>query len=136
MYAVNLNLVKVCTLFIEFNADVETQDNEGRTPLHIAASSNSPDVVPIICEGDCHLEEPDAEGDTALHIAVSMNHWEVVKALLQEGTNPSTQNEQVRPQQPQKSPLRVPPPTNTSLRSLNTASLARRATNRLMLRPG
>ena len=79
---------------MEFNADVDYKDNEGRTALHIAASAGHSEVIPVICEGDCELESKDRDGDTALHIAVSLNFSEVVNTLLAVGCNASVQNDQ------------------------------------------
>ena len=92
MYAVNLNLVSVCSLMMEFDCDVEMRDNSGRTPLHIAVAAGNAAVIPVIAEGDCDLESLDADGDTPMHVAVELDHVEVVKTLLQLGMDTSVQN--------------------------------------------
>ena len=92
MYAVNLNLVKVCSLMMEFNCDVDMRDNSGRTPLHIAVAAGNAEVIPVIAEGDVDLEAKDADGDTAMHIAVELDHVSCLKSLLSLGMASSVQN--------------------------------------------
>ena len=40
----------VARVLLQLRADPHAKQQDGQSALHIAASSNSPDVVPIICE--------------------------------------------------------------------------------------
>ena len=53
-------------------ADVEAQDDGGRTPLHQAASGGSPEIIGAILETGTRVDPVDGEGRTPLHLATAM----------------------------------------------------------------
>jgi ankyrin repeat protein len=70
-------------------ADPNTRDHTGRTPLHLAAMSSTPEVVRALVDAGARLVARLADGRTALHLAAARGHVEIVKILL----NKSAANE-------------------------------------------
>jgi hypothetical protein len=52
---------------MRWDADVDTHDNDGRSPLHWAAYKGFPDAVKLLLYMDAHISRPDKEGCTPLH---------------------------------------------------------------------
>ncbi|MDE0217992.1 MAG: ankyrin repeat domain-containing protein [Spirochaetaceae bacterium] len=53
-------------------ANVESQDDGGRTPLHRAAVSGSPEIIGALLETGTSVDPVDTEGRTPLHLAAAM----------------------------------------------------------------
>ncbi|KAK7951449.1 uncharacterized protein PG986_007177 [Apiospora aurea] len=71
-------------------ADPNQRDYTGRTPLHLAASSSTPEIVKCLVDHGARLIPRLADGRTALHLASARGSVEIVKILLQK----SVENEQ------------------------------------------
>jgi ankyrin repeat protein len=65
------------------------QDEDGRTPLHWAASGNKVAVVTKLLEASANPDTEDEAGWTALHIAASVGSVESATKLLDVGPHPS-----------------------------------------------
>jgi hypothetical protein len=70
--------------------DVNRRDYTGRTPLHLAAMSSSPEIVRCLINAGARLVARLVDGQTALHIAANRGSAEIVKALM----NKSLANEE------------------------------------------
>ncbi|KAK3329602.1 hypothetical protein B0H66DRAFT_31713 [Apodospora peruviana] len=70
-------------------ADPNSRDYTGRTPLHLAVMSSSPEVVRILVAAGARLVSRLADGRTALHLAAVRGDTEIVKILM----NKSVANE-------------------------------------------
>ncbi|KAK8125105.1 uncharacterized protein PG998_000864 [Apiospora kogelbergensis] len=71
-------------------ADPNQRDYTGRTPLHLAVSCSTPQVVKCLVDHGSRLIPRLADGRTALHLAAARGNVEIVKILLDK----STENEQ------------------------------------------
>lgn len=71
--------------------DPNTRDYTGRTPLHLAVSSSSLDIVDLLISHGSRLVARLADGKTALHLAAIRGSAEMVSALLRK----SEANEEV-----------------------------------------
>jgi ankyrin repeat protein len=81
----------------EFNADVDTRDVEGRTPLHFAShgyylggritAPSLSNVARLLLEHGADVNAQDNEGVTPLHVAALYGRIEVVRTLLEHGAN-------------------------------------------------
>ena len=72
-------------LINEKQADVNKQDRDGNTPLHLATMNNSILVVNTLLEMKCEAMKKNVKGETALKIALSMEHYDIV-FLIREAT--------------------------------------------------
>jgi ankyrin repeat protein len=63
-------------------ADPDTRDYTGRTPLHLAAMSSTPEIVRALVDAGARLVARLADGRTALHLAAARGDVEIVKILL------------------------------------------------------
>ena len=60
---------------------VDTQNNDGKTPLHWAAVRNNPTAVRMFIENDCNINIKDNKGETALDNAKECNMDEIITLL-------------------------------------------------------
>jgi ankyrin repeat protein len=56
-------------VLLEHGANVSVEDNQGRTPLHLAAISGSVDTVRVLLEHGANVGAEDNNGRTAFQIA-------------------------------------------------------------------
>jgi ankyrin repeat protein len=64
-------------------ADPNARDHTGRTPLHLAVMSSTPEVVRALVNAGARLVARLADGKTALHLAAARGNVEIVKILLE-----------------------------------------------------
>ncbi|KAL4885830.1 ankyrin repeat-containing domain protein [Aspergillus karnatakaensis] len=70
--------------------DVNRRDHTGRTPLHLACMTSTPDIVQYLVDNGARLIARVADGKTALHLAAARGSAEIVRILLRK----SEQNEE------------------------------------------
>lgn len=66
-------------------ADIDCIDEDGWSPLMIAASSNNIEKSSILIQNNANLNIQNSFGNTALHYAVSKNYTPIVKLLIDAG---------------------------------------------------
>ncbi|KAH7026489.1 uncharacterized protein B0I36DRAFT_273482 [Microdochium trichocladiopsis] len=64
-------------------ADPNTRDYTGRTPLHLAVTSSTVEIVKCLVDHGARLVARLADGQTALHLAAARGNVEMVKLLLE-----------------------------------------------------
>ncbi|KAI1467469.1 ankyrin [Daldinia caldariorum] len=64
-------------------ADPNKRDYTGRTPLHLAVSSSTPQIVKCLVDHGARLVARLADGRTALHLAATRGDIEILKILLE-----------------------------------------------------
>lgn len=62
--------------------DPNTRDFTGRTPLHLAVTESSPEVVQLLIDHNARLVARLVDGKTALHLAAIRGNVEIISALL------------------------------------------------------
>ena len=67
-------------------ADPNTRDHTGRTPLHLAVTSSTAEIVKCLVDHGARLVARLADGRTALHLAAERGHIEIVKILMEKST--------------------------------------------------
>lgn len=70
---------------LEQGIDVDVTNNEGQTPLHLAASQELVEMVTFLLENHADVHATDNDGWDALMYAVSNGSPEVVKVLVEHG---------------------------------------------------
>jgi ankyrin repeat protein len=67
-------------------------DARGDTPLHLAASGDSRDVLEWLLTMQPALDQVNKQGDTALHIACRAGHEHIARQLLAAGAATGIRN--------------------------------------------
>ncbi|KAI0111527.1 ankyrin [Daldinia grandis] len=74
-------------------ADPNERDYTGRTPLHLAVISSTPQIVKCLVDHEARLIARLADGRTALHLAAARGDIEILKILL-EKSNANEEDEE------------------------------------------
>ena len=74
--------VETVAILLEYRADVNHQDNEGMTPLLVAAFEGRRAACELLLEADADVDQADHSGRTPLLAAASMGHSRIVELLL------------------------------------------------------
>ncbi|KAK0624036.1 hypothetical protein B0T14DRAFT_428976 [Immersiella caudata] len=64
-------------------ADPNKRDYTGRSPLHLAVMSSTPEVVRLLVQSGARITARLADGRTALHLAAERGHPEMVRILME-----------------------------------------------------
>ena len=84
--AARLGLPEIIKDLLEKGADIRSTDNDGQTPLHVAARAKAAAAVSVLVnEEDVDVNATDNDGQTPLHVAAEVKDSEVVRRLLKEG---------------------------------------------------
>lgn len=67
------DLASLKFLLTQNPGDAQARDRQGRTPLHWAALSEQPEVIPVLIQAGADASASDADGNTPLHLALV--HW-------------------------------------------------------------
>ncbi|KAH9970076.1 ankyrin repeat-containing domain protein [Russula compacta] len=97
---VDSRFLEVVRVLIELNADVNSRDNEGKTPLNrllcISHGDGGFELAKFLLDHGADADTVDNEGSTLLHAASSRGCVKVVQLLLERGGNIHVQNEMGR----------------------------------------
>ena len=72
----------IAKLFVEHKANVNAQNLDGSTPLHVFAERKHFEHTKLLIDHDADVALKDNEGKTALHIAASHSRFMNMKLLL------------------------------------------------------
>ena len=72
----------VCQVFIGAGADIETKNDEGRSPLLLASRSGALATVKMFVEAGADVRATGAEGATCLMFAAYCGHTDIVRYLV------------------------------------------------------
>ena len=85
-YAADWGDCPVFELLLDTELDIDTCDEFGSAPIHIACKNGHRDIVRLLIRKNCDLNISDDESlSTPLHIASEMCHSDIVKILLDSG---------------------------------------------------
>jgi hypothetical protein len=87
-YAVaNYHNIKMLKLLLDSNADINAQNNRGKTALHWAATSTRPRTVLALLRAGADVDPQDLDQETPLHKAARFNRVDAAKALIVHGAD-------------------------------------------------
>lgn len=69
----------------EFGADLECQDGEGNTPLHMAVKGSCAQTVEVLLNRGANVNARNKKGVTPLSISKFLGHEEITQLLIDEG---------------------------------------------------
>ena len=69
-------------LLLQHSADVNTQDNQLWTPLHLASSQGLLKAAQVLLKYGARVDLPNKQGQTPLHLAAKHGHPEMIQLLL------------------------------------------------------
>ncbi|KAK3937074.1 Ankycorbin [Diplogelasinospora grovesii] len=75
-------------------ANPDTRDYTGRTPLHLAVMSSTPEVVRRLVDAGARLVSRLADGRTALHLAAQRGNVEILKILMEQSISNEAEYEE------------------------------------------
>ena len=75
-------------LLTDYPALIKHKDEDGQTPLHLAADKGAMDALKALLEAGANGNAADGDGITVLQAAVIADNVEVCKVLLENGANP------------------------------------------------
>lgn len=86
-HVINEDDLDILKVLITAGADLNIQNEEGWTPLHIAALHNNTEIVSMLVTAGAHLNVQNESGLTPLIVAASNNNKEVVQILIFAGAD-------------------------------------------------
>ena len=74
-------------MLLQYQAEVETRDQRGRTPLYaaVAAGDHALECVWLLLHGKARVNVVDLDGDTPLHLCASLGHVGASSSTLSVG---------------------------------------------------
>lgn len=84
--------LEIIKKFLANGIDINTQDENGNTALHVATKHRNLDVIKFLLVNNVNINSQNNEGDTPLHVATK--HWELelINFLITNGANINIKN--------------------------------------------
>jgi ankyrin repeat protein len=83
-------------VLIECGANVNSQDTNNQTPLHLASANGYLKVAQLLLDHGADVEAQDKYEMTSLHLASQYGHQEIVRLLLHHGANHDAREKNAR----------------------------------------
>jgi ankyrin repeat protein len=93
LLSANYDAPDVINRLIEAGVDVNTQNDEGDTPLMYMSALGNVDIVELLIENGANLNTLNQDGQSALKRALDNDHIEIVRILIENGANLDQQYE-------------------------------------------
>ena len=95
-FAASEGHLEVALMLLKLGADVNSQNDEGLTPLQRASQGlrgGHRDIAHLFLDNGANVHMPDRRGNTALHYAASEGHLEAARVLLKHNAEVNSWNE-------------------------------------------
>lgn len=79
--------LEACRLLIVNGAEIDSQDEDGLTPLMYATLDGQHEVVELLIQKGAYLNQIDGEGETALHYATKYGQSKITELLIANGAD-------------------------------------------------
>ncbi len=73
--------------YISLISDLNQQNRDGQTALHIAVHYQIYEIVKLLIEAGSDIDKENSDGQTALHIAACCHNYKIVNLLIEAGAN-------------------------------------------------
>ena len=90
--AVEASNVALCQNLLSYGANVLVKSKTGETVLHLAAKTNSPDLVMLLLRWNAAVDDADAKSRTPLHLAAECGYTDVAQVLLKNSASLTTRD--------------------------------------------
>ncbi len=81
-------------MLAEYNPNLDIQDNEGNTPLHLAVRNGNDLILQALLAHGADINAYNNNGDTALHVAIRAGRTTVASQLLEAGAQINERNDE------------------------------------------
>ena len=88
----DINMEMLARTLIRYGADVDIRDNDGFTPLHLAAARGDVSSVKMLLDAGADHDAKTEEGDSPVYVATYWSHPNVIRELMRRGANPLIAN--------------------------------------------
>jgi hypothetical protein len=92
MYASYWGLLDIIEALLSRGADIDMENDLGKSALHFAAIGNKAPVVAYLCSNGAKVDKQDNDGNTALHRACDWGSQQASKELIKFGADTTLQN--------------------------------------------
>lgn len=87
--AIQFDKISYVKSFLKFSGNLNFQDSEGLSPIHIAAKYGRLKLFKLLMKQGCDVNHVSPSGDFPLLIAVKHSQCEIVEILLKKKVNPN-----------------------------------------------
>ena len=92
-YSIKNNNIEVSNLILTSPIlDLDYQDKNGNTYLHLAVNSHQKEIAKLLIEKGIYINKQNKEGETALHLAYSNNDNSIINLLVENGIDKNIVN--------------------------------------------
>ncbi|CAF0858837.1 unnamed protein product [Adineta ricciae] len=85
-------LIKVVRELLQRKANVNARDIQQQTPVHVAVTSKTFDLLPILSAYNARFDLADQSLNTPVHLAAMLNQGKAIKFMVQRGGTTRTKN--------------------------------------------
>jgi ankyrin repeat protein len=86
------NTPLVSELMVTHHANINTQADNGKTPLHFAALNGHSTITKLLIQLGANINAQDQNDATPLHLAAKQGHWTAIELLIKFGANINAQD--------------------------------------------
>lgn len=91
-HAATLNLPALTTSLLHSGVDVNAEDQEKMTPLHLVAMRDALDAARVLRDSGADVNAKDKDDLTPLHLATMRNVFRIAELLLEHGADVNAKN--------------------------------------------
>ena len=84
--------MQLAEALVKAGANLDSQDENGRSPLHWAVKAKSKECTALLISSKCKLDLPDKDGNTPFHVAVERDAIEIIPMLAAANASWVSQN--------------------------------------------